>query len=103
MPPFASLTHLSMIRTLPAGRGAKNGAVDGWAARKGTSENSSSTQFVNKGKKEGRSHIALIGVIAIAVIIATTVFELAPYGPLGILPVGDVNVEPMRVVTELQA
>jgi hypothetical protein len=67
-----------------------------------TSENASSTQFVNKGKKEGRSHIALIGVITIAVIIAT-VFELAPYGPLGILPVGDVNVEPMRVVTELQA
>jgi hypothetical protein len=56
---------------------------------------------------------SLIVVIATAVIVATTgivataviatVVELAPYGPLGILPVGDVNVEPMRVLTERQA
>jgi hypothetical protein len=34
---------------------------------------------------------------------ATLLVELAPYGPLGILLVGDVNVEPLRVFKELQA
>ena len=34
---------------------------------------------------------------------ATLLMELAPYGPLGILLVGDVNVEPRRVFKELQA
>ena len=53
----------------------------------------------------------LIGVIAptvvdIAAVVltsATLLVELAPYGPLGILLVGDVNVEPRRVFKELQA
>jgi hypothetical protein len=53
----------------------------------------------------------LIVVIAIAVVviatavvgIATAALELAPYGPLRILLVGDVNVEPRRVFTKLQA
>jgi hypothetical protein len=34
---------------------------------------------------------------------ATLLVELAPYGPLGILLGGDVNVEPSRVFTKLQA
>jgi hypothetical protein len=34
---------------------------------------------------------------------ATLLMELAPYSPLGILLVGDVNVEPRRVFKELQA
>jgi hypothetical protein len=34
---------------------------------------------------------------------ATLLMELAPYGSLGILLVGDVNVEPSRVFTKLQA
>jgi hypothetical protein len=37
------------------------------------------------------------------VVIATAALELAPYGSLGRLPVGDVNVEPVRVFKELQA
>ena len=41
--------------------------------------------------------------IAAAVLTSATLVELAPYGPLGILPVGDVNVEPPRVFEELQA
>jgi len=53
----------------------------------------------------------LIVVIATAVVdIATAVLtsatllvELAPYGPLGILPVSDVNVEPSRVFKERKA
>ena len=53
----------------------------------------------------------LIVVIATAVVdiatavltSATLLMELAPYGPLGILLVGDVNVEPRRVFTKLQA
>ena len=42
-------------------------------------------------------------VIATAMVVIATAVELAPYGPLGILPVGDVNVEPPRVFTKLQA
>ena len=45
----------------------------------------------------------LIVVIATAVVDIATLVELAPYGPLGILLVGDVNVEPRRVFTKLQA
>jgi hypothetical protein len=46
----------------------------------------------------------LIGVIAPAVLTsATLLVELAPYGPLGRLLVGDVDVEPSRVFKELQA
>ena len=46
----------------------------------------------------------LIVVIATAVLTsATLLMELAPYGPLGILLVGDVDVEPRRVFKELQA
>jgi hypothetical protein len=41
--------------------------------------------------------------IAAAVVTSATLVELAPYGPLGILLVGDVNVEPLRVFKELQA
>jgi hypothetical protein len=41
--------------------------------------------------------------IAAAVLTSATLVELAPYGPLGILLVGDVNVEPRRVFTKLQA
>jgi hypothetical protein len=45
----------------------------------------------------------LIGVIATAVLTsATLLMELAPYGPLGRLLVGDVNVEASRVFKELQ-
>jgi hypothetical protein len=40
---------------------------------------------------------------ATAVLTSATLVELAPYGPLGILLVGDVNVEPRRVFKELQA
>jgi hypothetical protein len=39
---------------------------------------------------------------ATAVLTSATLVELAPYGPLGILLVGDVDVEPPRVFTELQ-
>jgi hypothetical protein len=45
----------------------------------------------------------LIVVIATAVLTSATFVELAPYGPLGILLVGDVDVEPPRVFKELQA
>jgi hypothetical protein len=41
--------------------------------------------------------------IAAAVLTSATFVELAPYGPLGILLVGDVNVEASRVFTKLQA
>jgi hypothetical protein len=41
--------------------------------------------------------------IATAVLTSATLVELAPYGPLGILLVGDVNVEPLRVFEQLQA
>jgi hypothetical protein len=41
--------------------------------------------------------------IAAAVLTSATLVELAPYGPLGILLVGDVNVEPTRVFKELKA
>jgi len=41
--------------------------------------------------------------IAAAVLTSATLVELAPYGPLGILLVGEVNVEPRRVFTKLQA
>ena len=40
---------------------------------------------------------------ATAVLTSATFVELAPYGPLGILLVGDVDVEPPRVFKELQA
>ena len=47
---------------------------------------------------------AVVLTSATAVLIsATLLMELAPYGPLGILLVGDVNVEPLRVFKELQA
>ena len=41
--------------------------------------------------------------IAAAVLTSATLVELAPYGPLGRLLGGDVNVEPRRVFKELQA
>jgi hypothetical protein len=41
--------------------------------------------------------------IATAVLTSAPLVELAPYGPLGILLVGDVNVEASRVFTKLQA
>ena len=41
--------------------------------------------------------------MATAVVGMATALELAPYGSLGRLPVGDVNVEPLRVFKELQA
>jgi hypothetical protein len=41
--------------------------------------------------------------IATAVLTSATLVELAPYGPLRILLVGDVNVEPRGVFKELQA
>jgi hypothetical protein len=43
-------------------------------------------------------------VVAIdtAVFVIATALELAPYGSLGRLPVGDLNVEPTRVFKELQ-
>ena len=40
---------------------------------------------------------------ATAVLSSATLVELAPYGPLRILLVGDVNVEAPRVFKELQA
>ena len=40
---------------------------------------------------------------ATAVLTSATLVELPPYGPLGRLPVGDLNVEPPRVFKELQA
>jgi len=44
-----------------------------------------------------------VAAIATAVLTSAILVELAPYGPLGILLVGDVNVEPPRVFKELQA
>jgi hypothetical protein len=46
---------------------------------------------------------AAVVTSATAVLTSATLVELAPYGPLGILLVGDVNVEPLRVFKELQA
>jgi hypothetical protein len=46
--------------------------------------------------------LIIVGIATAVVGIATAV-ELAPYGSLGRLPVGDVNVEPLRVFKELQA
>jgi hypothetical protein len=46
---------------------------------------------------------AVVGVATAVVVIATAALELAPYGSLGRLPVGDLNVEPLRVFKELQA
>jgi hypothetical protein len=40
--------------------------------------------------------------MATAVVVIATALELAPYGPLGRLPVGNLNVEPTRVFKELQ-
>jgi hypothetical protein len=45
----------------------------------------------------------IVVAIASAVIVMTAAVELAPYGPLGRLPAGDVNVEAPRVFKELQA
>jgi len=46
---------------------------------------------------------AVVDIAAAVLTGATLLMELAPYGPLGILLVGDVNVEPVRVFKELQA
>jgi hypothetical protein len=46
---------------------------------------------------------AVVDIAAVVLTSATLLMELAPYGPLGILLVGDVNVEPLRVFTKLQA
>jgi hypothetical protein len=46
---------------------------------------------------------AVIGMATAVVVIATAALELAPYGSLGGVPVGDLNVEPVRVFKELQA
>jgi hypothetical protein len=47
---------------------------------------------------------AVVGSIAPAMVfVATAALELAPYGSLGRLPVGDVNVVAPRVFKELQA
>jgi len=46
---------------------------------------------------------AVVDIATAVLISATLLVELAPYGPLGILLVGDVNVEPSRVFKELQA
>jgi hypothetical protein len=43
-----------------------------------------------------------VGAIGTAVVVIATALELAPYGSLGRLPVGDLNVEPTRVFKELQ-
>jgi hypothetical protein len=40
--------------------------------------------------------------MAPAVVVIATALELAPYGSLGRLPVGNLNVEPTRVFKELQ-
>jgi len=45
---------------------------------------------------------ALVGMVTALVGMATAL-ELAPYGSLGRLPAGDVNVEAPRVFKELQA
>ena len=46
---------------------------------------------------------ALVAIAPAVLTSATLLMELAPYGPLGILLVGDVDVEPLRVFKELQA
>ena len=46
---------------------------------------------------------AVVDIAAAMLTSATLLMELAPYGPLGRLLVGDVNVEPSRVFTKLQA
>jgi len=46
---------------------------------------------------------AVVGMATAVVVIATAALELAPYGSLGRLPVGDLNVEPARAFKELQA
>jgi len=45
---------------------------------------------------------AVVGIAPAVVVIATAALELAPYGFLGRLPVGDLNVEAPRVFKELQ-
>jgi hypothetical protein len=56
-----------------------------------------------------RTTLIVVGIAAAVVGIATavvgiaTALELAPYGSLGRLPVGDLNVEAPRVFKELQA
>jgi len=47
--------------------------------------------------------VAIAAAVLATAVISSTLVELAPYGPLGILLVGDVNVEPSRVFKELQA
>jgi hypothetical protein len=46
---------------------------------------------------------AVVDIATAVLTSATLLMELAPYGPLGRLLVGDVNVEPLRVFKELQA
>ena len=46
---------------------------------------------------------ALVAIAPAVLTSATLLMELAPYGTLGRLLVGDVNVEPPRVFKELQA
>jgi hypothetical protein len=46
---------------------------------------------------------AVVGTATVVVTSATAAVELAPYGSLRVLPVGDVNVEAPRVFKELQA
>jgi hypothetical protein len=47
--------------------------------------------------------LIVVGIAPAVVVIATAALELPPYGSLGRLPVGDLNVEPPRVFKELQA
>lgn len=46
--------------------------------------------------------LAVVGMPTAVVAMATAAVELAPYGSLGRVPVGDLNVEPTRVFKELQ-
>ena len=45
---------------------------------------------------------AVVDIAAAVLTSATLLMELPPYGPLGVLLAGDVNVEPPRVFKELQ-
>ena len=46
---------------------------------------------------------AVVGIAPAMVFVDTAALELAPYGSLGRLPVGDLNVEAPRVFKKLQA
>jgi hypothetical protein len=82
-------SQVNSTNDVPAG----GGEVEDVVAGQGTPE-----QFLTLGPST-----LIVGIATAVLTSATLLVELAPYGPLGRLLVGDVDVEASRVFKELQA